>query len=332
MDYQIRIERVREFIDRKNLPAIIIKNPSNIFYLTGLLEIEGVLVIDKKNISLFTPSLYYSEVLDLATFYIKTVIYKNEEFKKFLKRYNKIGFIDTEWTFSSYKNLLKDYKIIPVPDFVKNMRMIKEAEEIRYIEKAIEINRKVLKDIKREIETGIEEVIIAGKIHYLIRKYGGRREAFEPIIASGVASSYPHHKNRNIKIEKGKPVVVDAGVDYNGYKSDLTDTFFKGTPEKKFKEIYNILKDIQKKVIEFISPGKTGEEIHSYAVKLLKKKCLDKYFIHGLGHGVGIDVHELPVLAAGSKDEIKKGCVFTVEPGVYIPGKGGIRVEEMVII
>ncbi|MCM8821067.1 MAG: Xaa-Pro peptidase family protein [Candidatus Omnitrophica bacterium] len=332
MDYKKRIERVRDFIEKKGIPALLIKNPSNIFYLTGLLEIEGILVIDSKDTCLFTPALYYSEIGDLITFEVEIYVYKDEEFKKFLKRYKKIGFIDNEWVFSSYTSLSKENKLIPVPDFVKKMRMIKENYEIKLIKKALEINRKVFKKIEKEIKIGMEETVIAGQIHHLIRRYGGRREAFEPIVASGIHSAYPHHKNRKKKIEIGKPLIIDAGVDYNGYKSDLTKTFFPGRNNKKFKDIYKTLQDVQQKVMEFIRPGKTGGEVHSYAVGLLKKKGLDRYFIHGLGHGVGIDVHEVPVLAPESKDEIKEGCVFTVEPGIYIPGEGGIRLEDMVII
>lgn len=329
MDYQKRIERVRAFLDEKNIPAVLIKNPSNIFYITGLLDIEGFLVIDKKDITLFVPALYYQEVIDLSPFKIDVVIHRKGAITKFLKRYKKTGFIETELTFATYKALSEQIKTVPLPDFVKKMRAVKEKEEITLIEKALSINRRVFKEIKRYIDEGEKETVVAGYIHQLIRSYGGRKEAFEPIVASGVASSYPHHKNRDKKIEKGKPVVMDMGVDFCGYKSDLTRTFFPGVPPKKFRDIYKFLKEVQEKVKEFIKPGKTGGEIHSYAVKLLKKKSLDRYFIHGLGHGVGIDVHELPSLAPGSKDVIENGCVFTIEPGIYIPGEGGIRLENM---
>ena len=334
MDYQRRIERVREFIGKKKLPAVLIKSPSNIFYLTGHLEIEGVLVVDKKDVNLFIPSLYHQEVKDLSPIKINTLPYKKGELLNFLKRYKKVGFIDSEVTYSFHTSLAILHKgLIPLVDFIKNMRMVKDEEELQLIKKAIEINKKVFNEIEKEIEPGIEETEIAGRIHYLIRRYGGRREAFEPIVASGFHSSYPHHKNRNKAIEKGKPLVIDAGVDFNGYKSDLTRTFFPGGNEdKKFREIYKILEDDQKEVLDFIKPGMKGGKIQSYAVGLLKKKGLNRYFIHGLGHGVGIDVHELPVLAPGSKDIIQKGCVFTIEPGVYIPGAGGIRLEEMVLL
>lgn len=332
MNHKKRIAKVRDFIDKRRLSAIIIKNPSNIFYLTGLLDIEGVLIIDGKEMTFFVPALYYNEATDLASFKMEMVIYKRDAFIKFLRQYKRIGFIDTEITFSGHNALSRENTIVPLPDFIKDIRKVKEALEIKNIERALKINRRVFKDIREFIEDGEKETVVAGRIHYLIRKYGGRKEAFEPIIASGVASSYPHHTNRDIKIVKGKPVVVDAGVDYNGYKSDLTRTFLPGYPEKRLKDIYKILEDVQRKVLDFIQVGMVGGEIHSYAAGLLKQQGMDRYFVHGLGHGVGIDIHELPVLAPGSKDIIEKGCVFTVEPGIYLPGVGGIRLEDMVLL
>ncbi|MCX8083171.1 MAG: Xaa-Pro peptidase family protein [bacterium] len=333
MNYKKRIERVRELLDKKNIPVILIKSPSNIFYLTGLLDIEGTLIVDPQNIILFVSGIYYQEVVDIAHFKMEIVLHKKEEFGKFLKRYKKIGVVETEISLAYYNLVSHSNKVIPLKDFIKEIRMTKDEEEITFIKKALTINKMVFNEIKNCVEEGLTETMLSGHIHYLIRRYGGRREAFEPIVASGTHSAYPHHKNRNKKIEKGKPLIVDAGVDYNGYKSDLTRTFFPGgTQYNKFMDYFKILKDILECVKEFINTGKTGEEIYNYALALLKKRNIDRYFVHGLGHGVGIDVHELPVLAPGSKDVIKDGCVFTVEPGIYIPGEGGIRLEEMVIL
>ncbi|MCM8760138.1 MAG: aminopeptidase P family N-terminal domain-containing protein [Candidatus Omnitrophica bacterium] len=172
MDYNKRIEKIRDFIEKK-VPAILIKNPSNIFYLTGLLEIDGTLIIDEKAISFFTSPLYYNEVCEISPSFIN--VYKYDGLKKFLKKYKKIGFIDTEWTFSTYTSLAKEYKLIPVPDFLKKMRMVKEDDEIELIKKALEITRKVFRDIEKEINKESEETTIAGIVHYLIRRYGGRR-------------------------------------------------------------------------------------------------------------------------------------------------------------
>jgi Xaa-Pro aminopeptidase len=337
MNHKGRIKKVREYLDDKNIPSLLVKDSANLFYLTGLLGTEGFLILNKEEITFFTPQMYYQESIDNKERYGGVTIqeYKQDNFRKFLKRNKKISFIETEFTCPSVFAFQKKYglKVSPLPDFVKDLRMLKDEEEIKLIKKALSINRKVLKEIEKKLAPRRTETGIAGEIHYLIRKYGGRREAFEPIVASGVHSSYPHHKNSNTAIKAGEPLVIDAGVDFGGYKSDLTRTFFPGGKHnKKFKEIYRILKEVQTETKNFAKPGLTGKEVHNYALDIMKKYKVEKYFIHGLGHGVGIDIHEKPVLNPASKDIIQKGCVFTIEPGIYIPHLGGIRIEDMVIL
>ncbi len=334
MNYEKRTEKVIEFLAGKNLPALLIKNPSNIFYLTGLLDIEGLLIVDRSERHLFVPELYLQECIDNPSCKsgIDIQIYKPDGFRKFLGRYKKTAFVDTELTYSGFVTLGKKHNLVPVPDFVKDMRMIKDGDELKLIGKSMDINSKVFRQVKKIVKCGKTETETAGEILCMIRKYGGRKEAFEPIVASGTNSAYPHHKSRSTEIKKGMPVMVDAGVDFGGYKSDMTRTFFPCGPAKQFSEMYRILKEVHEKTMDFIKSGKTGKEIHGYAAGLLKKKGLDKYFIHGLGHGVGIDVHEKPVLNSKSEDIIQKGCVFTVEPGIYIPNLGGIRIEDTVIL
>lgn len=338
MDYKKRTEGIRQYIDRNNVPALLLKNPSDIFYLTGFLEIEGFLILDKKEVTFFVPDMYYQECRDVRwqNENVDVHVYKPDTFRKFLGRYKKISAIETEFAYSSIVALQKKHnlKIKPVPDFIESLRMIKDRYEIELIKKALAISCRVLKKIEKTLTPGRTETDIAGEIHYLMRKYGGRREAFEPVVASGINSSYPHHKSRNTFIKTGQPLVIDAGADFCGYKSDLTRTFFPcGKPaDKKFAEIYRILKEVLEKTKDFVKPGLTGKEVHSYAFDILKKHKMEKYFIHGLGHGVGIDIHEKPVLNSASKDVIQKGCVFTIEPGIYIPRLGGIRLEDMVLL
>ncbi len=338
MDYKKRTAKVREYLDRHGIPALLLRNPSNIFYLTGLLEIEGFLVLDGKNMTFFVPEMYCSECGDVRwrNKDVDVQTYKPDVLRKFLGRYKRAAFVESEFAYSSVNTLCKkcNLRFRPVPDFIKDMRMLKDQDETELIRKALAINRKVLKKIEKSLVPSRTETGIAGEIHYLIRKYGGRREAFEPVVASGVNSSYPHHKSRNIRIKSGQPLVVDAGVDYCGYKSDLTYTFFPGgrPVDRRFARIYGILEEVLEKTKDFIRPGLTGKEVHGHACGILKERGMEKYFIHGLGHGVGIDVHEKPVLNSASKDVLRKGCVFTIEPGIYIPRLGGIRLEDMVLL
>lgn len=333
MNYQKRIDKIREFIQKEKTEAFLIKDTSNIFYLTGILEIAGFLIISKNNLDLFVPELFLYEARKKKK-YNCINIHNSADFKKFLPTYKKISFISSELSYNLFNSLQKELNLslIPTQNILKNIRMIKEKKEILLIKKALSINLKVFDKIEKKIDASVKETELAGEIHYLIRKFGGRKEAFEPVVASGLNSVYPHHKNSSKPIGKNQPVTIDAGTDYKGYKSDLTRTFFSGTPPKKLYDIFQILQETLNRTIEFVKPGQTGKEIHFFAVEFLKKKKMEKYFIHGLGHGVGIDVHEKPALNSVSNDIIQKGCVLTVEPGIYIPKLGGIRLEEMLII
>jgi len=341
MDYEKRIERVREFIKKKGGDCFITLNSSNIFYLTGLIDIEGWLVITEKEVDLFVPELYFYESLDnLGYNKIKIHIYKRRNFFSFLENYKNILFINSEFSYnlwSQISKILKE-KFIPVENFILEMRAIKEKEEIQLIKKAKKIAEKTLKEIKLLIEEreNITELDIVSEIKYKLIKNGARKEAFEPIVASGVHSSYPHHKSKNKAIKRGDVIVIDMGADFCGYKSDLTAAFFSGEVSDEVKKIYNIVKDAQKYCIKFIKENKNkeikGSSVHQKAIEIFKKYKLEKYFIHGLGHGIGIDVHEKPQLSPKSKDILGRGNVITVEPGLYFHNKFGIRIENMLIL
>lgn len=342
MDYEKRVEKVRAFLKKKKGDCFITFNSSNIFYLTGLLDIEGWLVISEKEIDLFVPELYFYESLDNPGYNkIKIHIYKRKKFFPFLENYKKILFINSEISYLLWLQISKvlKEKFTPVENFILEMRAVKEKEEIELIEKAKEIAEKTLKEIKRLIDKrkNLTELDLVSEIKYKLIKNGARKESFEPIVASGVHSSYPHHKSKNKAIKKGEVIVIDMGADFCGYKSDLTATFFYGEISDEIKKIYNIVKDVQKYCIEFVLENAgnkkiKGKQVHKKAVEIFKKYKLEKYFIHGLGHGIGIDVHEKPQLSPGSKDIIEKGNVFTIEPGLYFHNKFGIRIENMLTL
>ncbi|MCM8818681.1 MAG: Xaa-Pro peptidase family protein [Candidatus Omnitrophica bacterium] len=331
-----KVEKIKEHLEKEKLQAIITKNPSHIFYLTGILEIEGYLIIDRDNIYLLITPLYLYECSDFAknnkmkNFHIIEI--KEKTLKKFLSKYKKLGIINKEITYNEYKNLQKEVKtkIFLLDDFIFDLRSVKDEKEIENIQKAKDIAEKVIEKIKNNIKDGITELDLAGEIKYEIIKNGGRRESFEPIVASGIHSSYPHHKSKNRKIKKGDVVIIDLGADYNGYKSDITYTFFIGNVDDEIKKIYRIVEETQKICIDFSNIEKIkGKELYTKAIENFKKYKFEKFFIHGLGHGIGIDVHEKPYLNKNG-EELKKGNIFTIEPGIYIHKKFGIRLETMI--
>lgn len=333
MDYQTRLAKVRKELRRKKSDLLVISGPANIFYLTGFSEIEGYLLVDKKNIGFFTHGIYFQEVLDGRFPYTVNIERLTPvSFYKFINSFSRPSFIGPELSFEGYSALKKKLKKEPVifPDFIRKIRAIKEKDETALIKKATDIAENVLKKIAGYVRPGTRELDIVAEMKYLAIKEGAEKEGFDPVVASGVNSSYPHHRPQNKQIKNGESVVIDFGVSFHGYKSDLTKTYFAGNPGKEEKNVYGLLLELHERLDEIIRREKSCRKIHDYAVGFLKKKNLDKFFVHGLGHGVGIEIHELPFLNSRTKDFLKKDMIFTLEPGIYLPGKFGIRQEKMV--
>lgn len=335
MGHKKRVGYVRRFLEEKKLDCIITTNPSNIFYLTGIHGTEGYLCIDKKNINFFTSGIYYQYSLDMekklniGNFSIEKI--EKENFIRFISSFKKPALIASEISFHRWKTLSQKIsgRLKTIDDIVLRMRMIKEPEEVLKIKKSLKIAKNIMEDLRKIIKPGISEIDISAEIIYKIRK-SADREAFAPIVASGVNSSYPHHFPGKRKLKENDVVVVDMGVCIEGYNSDITETFFIGKIHKDVSGVLNSINRVHSDVEAMIKAGENScKKIHQSAVCIFRKSGLEKFFVHSLGHGIGIDVHELPSFSESSKDKIEKAMVFTIEPGIYLPGKFGIRIEKM---
>ena len=340
MDYQKRIEKVREHLSGKKFPVLVVTGMPNIFYLTGLLGIEGILIVSMKEICFAVPDLYYEQAVDIFARLetkpddLNILKYKRRGFRRLVSGFRKIAFIDSDVSYAGLCRFRKaaEGKFFPVSDFIKQLRAIKEDEEIERMHKALRIAKKVMRHVRSQIKEGITELDIAAEIAYRTRLFGGKSEAFPTIVASGMHSAYPHHLPGKRAIKKDEPVVVDLGVDFEGYKSDITETFFIGRLPDELNFVYKTVSNVQKQCVCFAKEGKSASDVYRFAVEMLEREKLAKYFIHGLGHGVGIEVHEEPVLSRKSTSVLKKNMVFSIEPGVYIPGTGGVRLERMLFL
>jgi Xaa-Pro aminopeptidase len=180
------------------------------------------------------------------------------------------------------------------------------------------------------IVEGKPEIEVAAEIEYIMRKEGSESTPFDTIVASGYRSAFPHGVSSNKKIERGDFVIIDLGAKYEGYCSDMTRTVVLGSANKRQSEIYNLVLDVEQESIKTCQIGEGAATIEEKARETFREKGLNEYFIHSLGHGVGLDVHEFPYLALKSKDILMKDSIFTIEPGIYIPNFGGVRIEDMV--
>jgi Xaa-Pro dipeptidase len=213
--------------------------------------------------------------------------------------------------------------------------MVKDPTELASIRKAAELTDAGVKAALNAIKVGVREYEVAAEMEYAMRKLGSEGVAFDTIVASGARSAFPHGAHSGCtdqKIRKGEFIVIDVGARYNNYRADLTRTFMIGTPSPKQKKIYEVVRKAHQKAFEKIKAGAKTRDIDAAARKVIEKAGFGKYFVHGLGHGVGLDIHEAPSLNPESKERLKVGNVVTDEPGIYIVNYGGVRIEDTVLV
>ncbi|MCK4422278.1 aminopeptidase P family protein, partial [candidate division WOR-3 bacterium] len=253
-----------------------------------------------------------------------------------IKRKKRMGFESRDISYKFYWDLRKrmDWlKFKSFDSFVESLRLKKEEDEIQNIARACEIGNKVFSDILEYIKPGVREIEIAAEMEYRMKKYGGEKTSFDTIVASGIRSSVPHGTASLKKVKKGEFITLDFGTYYNGYASDMTRTVFLGTPSNKDKKIYDTVYYAQKRAREAVEEGIKLKYLDEVARDYIKKSGFGEYFSHSLGHGVGLDVHEAPIVSYKNNDGIiEKGMVFTIEPGIYLPGYQGVRIEDTVAI
>jgi Xaa-Pro dipeptidase len=216
--------------------------------------------------------------------------------------------------------------------FLRELRKVKDEEEIEFMRKAAEATSEGMRVAPETLTAGIREYEVAAEIEYAMRKHGCGGTAFETIVASGVSSAFPHGGCSDKKIMEGDLVVVDVGATYKSYHSDMTRTFVAGKPSEKQENIYQIVKSAQDKAFEAVKPNAKASDVDFAARKAIVDAGYGDAFVHSLGHGVGLDIHEPPTLSPDSKDVLSVGNVVTVEPGVYLVGYGGIRIEDTVLV
>jgi len=314
--------------------AFLIRKPENIFYMSGLDASEASLLITASSAYLIVDSRYY---LMAKKSRIKTLLLEGN-FEDFLKKFlakKKVGSLAFESNFLTYRKVrnLKKYsslKLIEADDWVESIRQTKTTQETAILTKAAKLADKAMAFVKHSISVGITELQLAKRIECFIRQSGGRSEAFQTIVASGPNSALPHYKSGRRRVCPGDVLLVDLGAKYGNYVSDITRTFLLEPVASQAKELYLTCLEAQKKALAKIETGVKLSEVDSAARLLIEDKYPSK-FGHNLGHGLGLEVHESPVIGPKNNSLLAKDTVFTVEPGIYLEGKGGVRIEDMVL-
>ena len=234
--------------------------------------------------------------------------------------------------FRRYQGALNWCDLIDSSSIITKMRQIKDDSEIHAIRKIISMTDKAFSDVLNIIQQGRTEAEIALELEYSLRRMGASDRSFDYVVASGHRSSLPHGIASNKKLDNGDLVTMDFGGKYKGYCSDLTRTVCISQPDSKQKEIYSIVLEAQQAGIDAIKPGLTGKEIDAVAREVITKAGYGEYFGHGLGHALGLEIHETPRLNTKETQPLQSGMVVTVEPGIYIPGWGGVRIEDVILV
>lgn len=334
-----RLQKIKDIIKELQLDGILIQNPINRRYISGFSGSAGILYISKASSILFTDFRYIEQAKKQAPDF-KIInhttrgLYKeiNDLINK--EKIKSLGFEAETLTFyeyEEYKNNLST-SVIPTNKVVEKLRMVKDADEISCIREAAKIADKAFKHILSFLKEGAIERDIALELEYFMKKNGASDLSFSTIVASGTFSSLPHAIPRDKKLENGDFVVMDFGCIYKGYCSDMTRTIMIGKATNKHKEIYETVLKAQELALEGIKPFIKGKEVDKIARDYIEARGYGNYFGHGLGHSVGMEVHENPRFSIDEDTVIKPGMVITVEPGIYIPDFGGVRIEDLIVV
>ena len=320
---------------------MLVCSPANISYLTYSQSRDSYLLVSLKDNIYFTDSRYTEEAKIFLKKSARIKECNGSVFKHIAESMLRLGLknVGIEERYLPYAEFTKikeysggNFNLIPTHGIVEDKRQIKDVQEIVKLKKAAQITASALEYIRQYIVPGIKEIEVVAQLERFIRYQGARAPSFDIIVASGPNSSQPHHLSGERKLKNNEPVLIDFGVDYQGYKSDLTRVLFLGKISILERKVYDIVLKAQENAIKRIAPGAEMAEIDRVARGYIAKKGYAKYFTHNLGHGFGLEVHEEPHISGNEASAVKPGMTFTIEPGIYLPGKFGIRIEDMILV
>ncbi|TAH66731.1 MAG: aminopeptidase P family protein [Anaerolineaceae bacterium] len=333
-------KRVQEINKELKIDAVLISNGNNMRYVSGFAGETGYLYISDKHHMVITDFRYtYQAEMEAEGYEIVTIGSGGyeEAINDILRTDNVkgLGFESKDMLYSRYQDLMDKLNVdelIPINDEITRLRRIKTPKELDYIKQAESIGDKVFSEILTFIKPGMTELEVAARIEYLLKIHGGQSTSFPAIVASGVNSSMPHAVPTLKKIEDGDFLTMDFGCVYEGYCSDMTRTIVVGKASDKQKEIYKIVLEAQLAALDVLKAGLKGKDVDKVARDIIYKAGYEGCFGHGLGHSVGLFIHEDPRLSPSEEGIIEAGMIETVEPGIYVRGFGGVRIEDLVVV
>jgi Xaa-Pro aminopeptidase len=346
MNFHARQAKLREHLATTRFDALLVSHLPNIRYLCGFTGSAGLLLVEESGSVFFTDVRYdtqaHEEVKGAKVVVARKALFPalGEFFaqrRKRGRRRSSILGVEAEHITVAEKKRLTSFlpsgvTLKDAPSLVERLRMVKDADEIDLIRTAVNLGAKLFERALKVLRPGVREVEVAAEMELMARRAGAEAMSFPTIIASWPRSALPHGRASDQTIRPGGFVVCDFGVILQGYCSDQTRTVWVGRASDEARRAYDAVREAQQAAEDAVQPGITAGEVDEAARKVLRQAGLGRYFTHSTGHGVGLEIHEAPRVAAGQEEVLKPGMVITIEPGVYFPGKWGIRIEDMVVV
>ncbi len=335
-----RIRQIQKALEKENLDLLLVTFLPNVRYLSGYSGTNG-LVLTSPNGSVFLTDFRYKEQAKEQVKHLETVVAERDLIQtlptlSLLKpKRLKLGFEQNHLTCGTYRNLkalLPHCLLVPTENLIESISVRKDPNEIDRIRKAVRITDRVFSEILDFIKPRVKEQDIAAEIEYRFKIYGSTAPLYETIVASGKRSAMPHGRASGKRVRKGDLVTLDMGAVYDGYTADLTRTVVVGKANKRQKKVYSIVLKAQKKALAKLKPKMRACDLDKVAREIIKRAGYGKYFGHGLGHGIGMVIHDNPAVNPRNEQLLESGMVITIEPGIYIPNWGGVRIEDDVVI
>jgi Xaa-Pro aminopeptidase len=351
MDHRSRQRKLQNVLGENRLDALLVTHLPNIRYLCGFTGSSGVLVLTEDRIVFFSDGRYITQAREevlksrLVIAGQPPLLSAAEWLFANRKRFSKtpsmkhgltLGIEGEHLTIAARTRLAKilrsAFKIRQAPPWIERARMVKDTEEIILLRAAVQMGARLFERVLKTIKPGVSENEVAAELEYAARRAGAEQMSFPTIFASGKRSALPHGVASEANIPSAGFVVCDFGVILAGYCSDMTRTVHVGNSTGEARRGYELVRRAQEAAVDAVRPGTGVNEVDAAARKTLKINNLDRYFTHSTGHGVGLEIHEAPRIAVGQPEILQPGMVITIEPGVYIPDKWGIRIEDMVLV
>ena len=339
-----RLEKLRTKLEERDLDAFLVSTAENRRYVSGFAGSAGYLVVSRDQAFLATDFRYTEQAAHQSPNF--QVVKSGRDWSWLVELlnanpYRRIGFESQHLTVETYRQLSKSLKELPpkhrptlvaAPGTVESLRTVKDEEELALLQKAIDVADAAMESVATTIVPGETEIQVAWRLEKAMRESGAESLSFDTIVAAGPNGAMPHHMPTDRPIAIGEPVVIDMGAKVNGYCSDITRTICVGEPDERFKATYDIVLGAQLTAIATVRAGMNGEQADNLSRVVINEAGYGENFGHSLGHGIGLEVHEYPGVGAKSNHVLQEGMVFSIEPGIYLSGWGGVRIEDLVLL